>query len=228
MRTLNGSIQDDGSIFRQGPSDEVDEAWSRVAFDDYELINVTKADIIASGKDPTTRVRWDQSVDAYPAQVEFAHQIHCLDMVRKEIWGERYFGNLSIAADDAAIARNDYDPNSGDGYYVDGDQKKLTLKGLRRLHRQHTMHCLHILLQNIMCNVDVGIITHDWVPGNTKMETPLPHPLADFSTNKMCRSFDAAADWVHKNAVKKGSDRFSKLTGSPDVRVAQRNDSYWP
>ncbi|KAK3348905.1 hypothetical protein B0T25DRAFT_481231 [Lasiosphaeria hispida] len=200
MRTMSGSIHDDGSIFRQGPSDEVDKAWAWVAFDDYELINVTEADIIASGKDPTTRVRWDPSIDSYPAQIEFAHQIHCLDVVRKEIWGERYFGNT-----------------------------KYTLKARRRMHRQHTMHCLHMLLQNLMCNLDLGIVTHDWIPGNTNMESsPFPRPFADFSTKKMCPNFGPAADWVHKNAVRKGDKTFSELTPPPGVRVAERNDSYWP
>lgn len=229
MRTMSGSIRDDGSIFRQEPSDEVDAAWSRLAFDDYELINVTEADIVASGKDSTTRVRWHDSIDAYPAQIEFPHQIHCLNEIRKEIWGERYFGNLSIMADDAAIARNEYDPQTSDGLYAeDGNRKKLTLKGLRRLHRQHTMHCLHMTLQNIMCNVDVGIITHNWVPGNAHIESPLPRPLADFSTKKMCRNFDAAADWIHRNAIKNGNDNFERLKGSPGVHIFQTNDSYWP
>jgi hypothetical protein len=201
-----------------------------VSFDGYELINVTTADIVASGKDPTTRVRWDPTVDAFPAQIEFAHQIHCLNILRKEIWAERYFQNISIAADDAAIARNEYDPDSEDGLYVNGPEgeQTFTLKGLRRMHRQHTMHCLHILLQNLMCTLDLGIVTSDWIPANTRVQKPLPRPFADFSTVKMCPNFDAAAEWVRKSAVKDGNDRLKRMTGSLDVMVSQRNDSYWP
>ncbi|KAK0616931.1 hypothetical protein B0T14DRAFT_589252 [Immersiella caudata] len=230
-RTMSGRIHDDGSIFRQGPSEQVDEAWARVALDGFELFNVTEADIIASGKDPTTRVRWDPPVDSYPAQVEFAHQIHCLDVVRKEIWGEHYFGNISIAADDAAIASGEYDPNSQDGYYHygDGGETTYTLKGQRRMHRQHTMHCLHMILQSLMCNLDLGIVTHDWTPGNPNFEpSPPARPFADFSTNKMCRNFNAASEWVRKNAVRNGDRIFSRLPPPPSVRVAERNDSYWP
>lgn len=229
QRQFRGSIRDDGSLFRKGPSDEVDAAWSQIAFDGYELVNVTKQDIIASGKDPRTSVRWEESIDAYPAQIEFAHQIHCLNEIRKEIWGERYFGNLSILADDAAISRKEYDPLSNDDLYVeDENHKKLTLKGLRRLHRQHTMHCLHMTLQNIMCNVDVGIITHNWVPGNPHIESPLPRPQADFSIVKTCKDFSAATDWIHQNAVRNGSARFESMKGLPDIAVLRTNDSYWP
>jgi hypothetical protein len=211
--TISGSIHSDNSIFRQPPSAAVDAAWAQVSLEGYELINVTHADIIASNKDPSTRVRWTEAVDAYPAQVEFAHKIHCLNQVRKEIWGEHYFGDVSIHADDADQKRQ-------------AVQKTVTLQQARRIHREHTMHCLHILLQDLMCNVDVGIITHNWVkvPGEPEEK---PMALADFSTVKQCRDFDAVADFVRKNAVPGGSEKLADLRGSADTVVFQTGDSYF-
>lgn len=232
-KTINahGKLRDDGSIFRKPPSDAVDQAWSRAALDGYEFINVTKSDIIAAGKDPATAVQWDQSIDSYPAQVEFSHKIHCLNVVRKEIWGDYYFGNVSIASDEAAIKRGDYNPADNKDMITDGDSKQFTLKALRRMHRQHTMHCLHIVLQDLMCNVDVGIISHDWLRWDgahaDKDEAPI-FPMADFSTASKCRSYEAASDWVRKNAVQNGTQKWGSLHATPGTQVAQRIDSYWP
>jgi hypothetical protein len=33
---------------------------------------------------------------------------------------------------------------------------------IEMLHGPVVMHCLHVLLQELLCNVDVGIILHNW------------------------------------------------------------------
>ena len=209
-RVISGSLHDDGSIFRQKPSPEVDEAWYNIALHEAQLINVTAADILASGKDPTRRVRWSEDEDSFPAQVEFSHKIHCLNEIHKEIWGEHYFGTYSIHADDE---------DHGDG--ADDD-----VQGERRKHRQHAMHCLHILLQDLTCNVDVGIITHEWIEVPGRPDDDLV-PMADFSTAKQCRDYDTAADWVKGHAVENGLERFGQLRNGYHQMASESEDNYW-
>lgn len=207
---VSGSLHDDGSIFRQPPSDEVDEAWHNIALHDAQVVNVTAADIVASGKDPTNRVRWSEDEDSYPAQVEFSHKIHCLNEIRKEIWGEHYSGEYSIYADDA-----DSRSNEGDN-----------LRGERKRHRQHAMHCLHILLQDLTCNVDVGIITHQWIHVPDRPDDDLV-PMADFSTEKQCRDYDAASEWIRTQAVEDGLDKFALLRNANKEMASDTDDNYW-
>lgn len=93
------------------------------------------------------------------------------------------------------------------------------------MRRMHTMHCIHILLQDLMCNADVGIITVNWVHAHLGAPGTL---VEDFSTQKQCRNFDALLDWVHKNAVKDGDKIYQSLTSHPSTRFVETEDSYWP
>lgn len=58
----------------------------------------------------------------------------------------------------------------------------------------HPQHCLHILLQNLMCDASVDLITHTW------METQ-HNPFPDMSINKKCRDFEAVLGWHEENMV---------------------------
>lgn len=197
--------------------------WKELTLEDYQFINVTAEDIRKSGQDPSPRVRWEEASDAYPAQVEFAHKIHCLNEIRKEVWGEHYFGLLSISAGD----NDSSDSDDGQGYTpVTNKPTEFTLDDARGIHRQHTMHCIHMLLQDLMCNVDVGIITHNWMRSGRDPEAPA-YPMADFSTQQKCRNFDAAAEWVRKHAVSEGNIKFGDLEGSARTDSLWDNDTRW-
>lgn len=186
--------------------------WKDLSFEDFQFVNVTAQDIKASGKDPANRVRWEESVDAYPAQIEFAHKIHCLNQIRKEIWGEHYFGVVSIdsADKDHENGKNQAVEDEEENVQITNKPTQTSLKGARQMHREHAMHCLHMVLQDLMCNVDVGIITHEWLKDPAKPANPA-FPMADFSTTKQCRDFDAAAAWIHSNAMPDGDKKFSAL-----------------
>lgn len=70
----------------QQPGPEVDEAWEK-----YEIIRshvLTKDEVIKLGKDPSIVAKFDNDYwgfggDAYMAQMDIFHQIHCLNMLRK-------------------------------------------------------------------------------------------------------------------------------------------------
>lgn len=71
----------------------------------------------------------------YPVQIDVFHQIHCLDMLRK---------NLYMNAQ----------------YYHNNNTSNRSSKSFRA---NHLGHCLFVLLQNIMCHADVDLIPHRWV-----------------------------------------------------------------
>jgi hypothetical protein len=74
------------------PSPEVDAAWNWLSGEDVQLVTVSREDIVKSGKDATLAVEappsWGLGKDAYIAQVEVFHQIHCLNELRKELHPE--------------------------------------------------------------------------------------------------------------------------------------------
>jgi hypothetical protein len=62
------------------------------------------------------------------------------------------------------------------------------------LHRLHASHCIYLILQNIMCNANIDIYTHQWNDG-------VPSPFADFNIDHQCRDFDAILQWQEENSV---------------------------
>ena len=92
---LNGALRDNSSIFRMPPSLEVDEAWDLISLEGFELITVSGQAVSRSGKNVTKSVQapesWGEGTDAYLAQVEVFHQIHCLNELRKEMFYDHYY-----------------------------------------------------------------------------------------------------------------------------------------
>ena len=72
---MNGFIHDNGSIYRKGPSTEVDKAWDRLAMKGYEVINATAAQLREAGEDPEMVARWTPDVDSYPVEIEVGHKV---------------------------------------------------------------------------------------------------------------------------------------------------------
>ena len=95
FRSFNGALRDNSTIWRQPPSPEVDEAWDYISTEGFEIITVSETDVVNSGKDPTISLKapssWGAGDDAYIAQVEVFHQIHCLNELRKEMDYEYYY-----------------------------------------------------------------------------------------------------------------------------------------
>ncbi|KAI1201514.1 hypothetical protein F5X97DRAFT_331253 [Nemania serpens] len=58
----------------------------------------------------------------------------------------------------------------------------------------HPQHCLHVLLQNLMCDASVDVMTYNW------METQ-HNPFPDMSINKKCRDYDAVLKWHEEHLV---------------------------
>ena len=63
-----------------------------------------------------------------------------------------------------------------------------------QLNKVYTAHCIKILRENIMCNADVGVISHEWVKG-------IPDPFANFNTWHKCRDISSVEEWIHANEI---------------------------
>ena len=79
------------------------------------------------------------------------------------------------------------------------------------LNDLHPMHCLHMLLQNLMCEASVDMITSVW------METQ-KHPYPDMSINRQCRDFEAVLEWNQENKVP-GMEKKMKVIQMPGGAV---------
>ena len=120
VKQMNGTLLDmDHTIYRQPPSPEVDAAWERLG--SLHAHAITSKDIIRLGKDPSKVAKYPLSMglgdDAYAAEFDTFHKIHCLNGLRRDIYFDYYF-----------LER-----------YPDRKPSEL--------HQIHTSHCLNYLLQ---------------------------------------------------------------------------------
>ncbi|KAG5930862.1 hypothetical protein E4U53_002093 [Claviceps sorghi] len=136
--TINGSLLDRGdSIYRQAPSAEVDAAWESIA---EQLPHaISRSDVLRLGKDPDRTAKWPPEwgfgPDAYIAELDIVHTVHCLNAVRRDVHWRHYFGRR----------------------YPDGR--------FPAMHRTHTDHCIYMILQNLMCSATADMVTNVWVEG---------------------------------------------------------------
>lgn len=99
VSTVNGTFftPENPSIARQKDSPELTAAW-----DDLNHMRthvITKQDVIKMGKDPETVARFDNDYwglgdDAYMAQMDVFHKLHCLDLLRKAAYAD--FHSLTL------------------------------------------------------------------------------------------------------------------------------------
>lgn len=128
------------------PSDEVDQLWNLLSAEGREAV-LTDADTLrAAGHDPQKLVsfpqdsKWTDGRHLYPVQIDVFHQIHCLDVLRKQMHAYHYFENQTR-------------PENSD----------YTSK-----YWNHLNHCLSMLLQNVVCRADDSLIPHRWVENSAR------------------------------------------------------------
>ncbi|PMD57179.1 uncharacterized protein K444DRAFT_535285 [Hyaloscypha bicolor E] len=149
-----------------GTSNETEEMWNWVTVDMGDQM-VTPEELKLVNK-PETSVKIKNpktGKEGYRIGLEVFHQLHCLNLVRKSTYRDHYEGKGDFAEEDEVKIRN------------------------------HLDHCLEMLRMNIMCQVDIGVITFHELPD--KPGDPWP----DFSTLHVCRDFDAVRKWAIDNTV---------------------------
>ncbi|KAG6063532.1 hypothetical protein E4U32_001173 [Claviceps aff. humidiphila group G2b] len=116
---------------------EVEAAWDFIT--DQLPHAISSQDVLRLGKDPNKTAKWPSEwgfgSDAYIAELDIVHTVHCLNAVHRDVHWRHYFGDR----------------------YPDGK--------FPELHRTHTDHCIYIILQNLMCNANGDIVTNVWVEG---------------------------------------------------------------
>ncbi|EPS41535.1 hypothetical protein H072_4539 [Dactylellina haptotyla CBS 200.50] len=167
VEQINGSLfpGPSPSIYRLPPSPEVDEAWETVSR--VAMFNISTSDVVKLGKDPAKTVRLPESL-GFPPETHLA-QLDSIHQIH------------CLNALRKAVFFN---------YYFDAKKKKK----LNRLHWIHLSHCAGIILQNLMCQANLDVITLNWV--NTQV-----NPFPDFSVNKKCRDFGAIKKWQDENKL---------------------------
>ncbi|KAI0592927.1 hypothetical protein F4775DRAFT_587173 [Biscogniauxia sp. FL1348] len=138
IRTTNGTLYDTNppSIWRARTGEEADAEWHRIGDHVWPMI-ISADDVRALGKDPEVAVKIPEELgygpDAFIAQTEVFHHLHCLDILRKETSYDHYY-----------LAK--------EGPFPGGAQ-----------HQAHVGHCFDILAQAIKCTGSVDMITFNWV-----------------------------------------------------------------
>ena len=95
VKKVNGTLfpGPDPSIARQAPNPEADAIW-----DELELtrtIIISEEEVRKLGKDPSTVAKfedsfWHYGENAFMAQIDVFHQLHCLNSLRKLVYSEYY------------------------------------------------------------------------------------------------------------------------------------------
>ncbi|KZF23211.1 hypothetical protein L228DRAFT_245949 [Xylona heveae TC161] len=136
-RIISGNLfNDPPTIYRETPSKEVDAAWAAMA--KIVPFVIRSEDVVRLGKDPklTSKVPedWGLGSDAYFAQLDGQHALHCLNAVRKYVYREHYYSSWEFP-----VAKMPF------------------------IHQNHLSHCLYILLQTLSCQPSVDVITYNWM-----------------------------------------------------------------
>ncbi|KAK0124096.1 hypothetical protein ONS95_009080 [Cadophora gregata] len=168
--------QTDGSLFEspnpspyrnaRRPDPAVDAAWE--AIDNIRTFPITAEEVRKLGKDPELVAKFPEEYglgpDAYVAELDIFHQIHCLNLLRNIAWVE---------------------------YGRSEDHGK---KPYSELHWVHVSHCTDMLMQTLMCQGSLDVLTFNW------METQ-EWPYPDFFVNRQCRDFDAIVKWQDEHSL---------------------------
>ena len=56
-------------------------------------------------------------------------------------------------------------------------------------------HCIEMLRQLLMCNADVGMISHHWIKD-------YPRPYPNFNTWHQCRNFEQVLEWTQGHQLR--------------------------
>lgn len=122
-------------LYRQSPSPMVDATWENLT--DHGIVVVSSADILKAGLNPEEVVRlgpeFNMGPDAYGMETDILHKVHCLNMIRKDVYFDHYW--LEMYPDRIPSER----------------------------HRRHTNHCIHVILQSLLCDANTDLIPQVWM-----------------------------------------------------------------
>jgi hypothetical protein len=181
--------KDDGTdlLGRAEPGPRTDELWED--FEYQRMFAISSEQVRRLGKDPEKTVKFPPEYglgdDAYMGALDVFHQIHCLNVLRREAFKD---------------------------YYWDGEKyhEEMYSRQPQRVHTEfewiHMRHCTDMLLQALMCSANTEMVTMTW------METQ-ENPWPDFNVNKKCVNFDAMKQWRDDHSQPRDKIRVLKKPG---------------
>jgi hypothetical protein len=122
----------DYDIYRQPPSLAVDAAWDKLVHHGFTYVTETQA--LRMGWDLSTTVKAPTLFGLgpethYMGETDMLHKLHCLNVVRKDVFFHYYWGNKT---------------------FTDGEPSER--------HQIHTSHCLYVILQSLICDAHTDLI----------------------------------------------------------------------
>ena len=129
---FNGTF-DAPSPYRGPPSEELDEAWTRITDIGVFGLSDTEFQKINSTYGNSAVRLPDDRGGQKAGSLEVFHQLHCLNFLRQSTYIEHYKTRVVSFQDDSNVVRT------------------------------HIDHCIEMLRQSIMCQSDLGVLTYNWV-----------------------------------------------------------------
>ncbi|PVH72867.1 hypothetical protein DL98DRAFT_432389, partial [Cadophora sp. DSE1049] len=102
--------------------------------------------------------------------------------------------------------------------YYYGDEKPT------ETYLMHQKHCIHMLLQSLMCNADVDMVTFEWMEGHDERNPQDAIPAANFNVHKMCRNFSALVEWAKRNKEEDPVQTRRRLKVPDNVQLNRAED----
>lgn len=178
-----------------GTSNETDEMWDWVTSTvGDQMITPEELKLVQKPEDSIKTKDLKTGKEGYRIGLEVFHQLHCLNLIRKSTYRDKYEGKGDFAEKDEAKVRGHLGTNLLNSRHS-GPYPTRDTELLEPILTSFTDHCLEMLRMNIMCQVDIGVITFHELPN--KPGDPWP----DFSTLHVCRDFDAVRKWAIDNTV---------------------------
>lgn len=125
---FHNNFHADRTKWQGPPDDSVDAAW-RDLYINVGVIKIPKSD---ADRLPNATLPIPGEEDGYITGLEVYHQLHCLDLVRKHLYPDRYGGDKYMS------------PEGKKEYWI------------------HLEHCIDNLRQTIMCYSDISTIPWKW------------------------------------------------------------------
>ena len=163
---FNGSLfpGKNPSVWRMKPGQQLDAAFEPM--EKIKVFPITKEQVIKLGKDPSTVAMFD---DSYWHMGDNAY-MGSLD-AQHQVHCLNLLRTKAFADFDGRVPPP-YSPYEW----------------------THLSHCTDILMQNLLCYADPGIVTYTWTQTQK-------HPFPDFNINRKCRAFETVLGWAERRAV---------------------------
>ncbi|KAF4626229.1 hypothetical protein G7Y89_g11930 [Cudoniella acicularis] len=136
---FSGSFGDDLTEYQGWPNDYNDQLWR----DTYSALHISDEEN-SKLYNTTERVTIEGMEDQFLIGMDVFHQLHCLNVLRKSFYPERY--NMSM-------------------YWPNGT--------LHHFNWVHYDHCIDLIRQSIMCHADISTLWFKWDEEHHRMKPQL-------------------------------------------------------